>query len=966
MQDDVSQMQRIHDLEQEIVRLRHLLTQAGISYTPPFREEVITPQHALFFYSIFKGRKDVYSKRTPRKDGTAAYYPVCLNFWKENLCPRRIGAKTKCMDCQHRKWQPLRQRILMNHLIGIRDDGGDVIGIYPMMENETCHFLVFDFDSHMDPLSTDWKEDVNTLRSICNRLSVPILVERSRSGAGAHVWMFFSEAIPVKTVRQFGAALLTKGAESVNQKNFRSYDRMIPAQDYLPEGGLGNLIALPLQGSALKQGNSAFVDENWEPYPDQWAILRSVQKIPPSYIEKRIQEWGQCGMLGQLTSLSLSNDESEEKPWEARSAKLQKNDIKGIVHLTYAHMIFVEKSPLSPRAQNALRRLAAFSNPQFYRSQAMGFSTTRIPRIIYCGWDEENYIVLPRGIKEKLLSLLNSSDIPYTEDDIRTQGRYINIQFTGVLYPEQQSAATDMLKHETGILHAATAFGKTAVGAYLVAMRKVNTLVLVHNREIMKNWLEDFQKFLCIDEPLPTYQTSSGRSRVRKSHIGSLHSSHNSITGLIDIAMFSSLGSDGNIAEWVRNYGMVIMDECHHAAAQTAEDVLRNIPAKYVYGLTATPKRDDGMEPKMLMQFGPIRHKFTALQKAVAQNIQHLIYPRFTRLCNPGPEWKINEVYQAIINDETRNKLIIADTLAAVQQGRTPLLLTRYRAHAALLQHMLTPHVPNIILLQGGSGNREREQTRQQLHNVPADEKLVVVAIGKYIGEGFNLPRLDTLMLATPIAWEGNVEQYAGRLHRNYEGKKEVIIYDYVDSNIRVLDNMYHKRLRAYKKIGYSIYSPVAAPSSQADSIFDAENYLPKLEQDIQNAHREIIIACPHVNLFKTNWLCSILLNKHTEGIRTTIITNAIETYPTPRQVIIAHQHARLHAAGVHLNTATTLHHKFAIIDRSIVWYGDANILSKDKADTHLIRLAAPDLATELLAACADTIDSEGQAQLLL
>ncbi|MBR5329865.1 MAG: hypothetical protein IKV13_00080, partial [Akkermansia sp.] len=284
----------------------------------------------------------------------------------------------------------------------------------------------------------------------------------------------------------------------------------------------------------------------------------------------------------------------------------------------------------------------------------------------------------------------------------------------------------------------------------------------------------------------------------------------------------------------------------------------------------------------------------------------------------------------------------------------------------ALLQHMLTPHIPHIILLQGGSGNREREQTRQQLNNVPADEKLAVVAIGKYIGEGFNFPRLDTLMLATPIAWEGNVEQYAGRLHRDYEGKKEVIIYDYVDSNIRVLDNMYHKRLRAYKKIGYSLYSPSATSSSQTDSIFDAETYQPELEQDIQNAHREIIIACPHVNMFKTNWLCTILPGRHTEGIRTTIISNAIETYPAPRQSIIAHQHARLQAAGTHLNTSTTLHHKFAIIDRSIVWYGDANILSKDKTNTHLIRLEAPDIATELLAACSKTIDSERQIQLLL
>lgn len=964
MAGDVTLQQRIRDLEQEVRRLKNLLKQAGISYAELPREERITPQHALFFYSVFKGRKDVFSKRTPRKDGGAAYYPVCLNFWKEGICPRRMGEKTKCMDCPHREWKPLNQRVLMNHLAGIRDDGGDVIGMYPMLADGTCHFLVFDFDSHAAPLSTDWKEDVDALRNICRKLAVPVLAERSRSGAGAHVWLFFSEAIPAKTARRFGAALLTKGAESVNQKDFRSYDRMIPAQDKLPEGGLGNLIALPLQGSALKQGNSAFIDEDWEAFPDQWEVLRNVQKLEPAFIEQRIQEWGQDGVLGTLTSLVLAEDEAE-RPWEKPKPALNSRDISGGIHLAYSDMIYVKKSGLSARVQNTLRRLAAFSNPQFYRTQAMGFSTARVPRIIYCGRDEGNYIALPRGVREELHSILNTARIPFTEEDFRQTGQTISVSFTARLYPEQQVAADAMLKHETGILHAATAFGKTAVGAYLVAERKVNTLVLVHNREIMKNWVEDFQKFLDIDAPLPTYKTRTGRTRSRKSHIGCLYSGHDSTTGFIDVAMFSSLGSEEEVSDIVKSYGMVIMDECHHAAAQTAEEVLRRFTAKYVYGLTATPKRDDGMEPKMLMQLGPIRHRFTARQKAATQNVRHLIYPRFTRLYNPGEEWKINEAYQAVISDTPRNQLIINDTLAAIEDGRTPLLLTKFRAHAAQLQQMLAPHVPHVILLQGGGSTHEREQLRQRLNSIPANEKLAVVAIGRYIGEGFNLPRLDTLMLATPIAWEGNVEQYAGRLHRDYESKKEVIIYDYVDSNIRVLDNMYHKRLRAYRKIGYELYSPCPEPQAHADSIFEADSYLPLLEHDMKNARKEVIISCPELSLSKTNWLRSIISRRIHDGIRATVISKPPDSYAAGRQAAIAHQHAALAAAGIHLNTAAALHHRFAIIDHTIVWYGNAHILSKDKADTCLIRISAPDVASDLLSACVEHQQNEDQLLLL-
>lgn len=942
------------------MRLRSILDDAGISYALPPAEEKITTRHALEFYSLFKGRKDVFSKRTPRKDGSAAYYPVCENFWKEGICPRRDAARIRCMECEFRQWKPLNQRVLMNHLTGIREDGGDVIGMYPMLEDDTCNFLVFDFDSHDAPLAPEWKEEVDALRAICRNLSIPALVERSRSGTGAHIWIFFSEPIPAKTARQFGSSLLTKGAESVDQKSFRTYDRMIPAQDYLPEGGLGNLIALPLQGVALKQGNSAFIDENWDVYPDQWGVLRNARRLSKEWVEKQIQAWGTTGILGQLTTLTLTDNE-QDKPWERKFPTFCRKSITAPLHLTYANMIYVEKQHLPPQAQNTLRRMAAFSNPLFYRAQAMGFSTARIPRIICCARDEESHIALPRGLKDELIHLLKESGSPYYEEDFRQAGRKLKVSFAGKLYPEQQAAADEMLLHETGILHAATAFGKTAVGAYLVAARLVNTLVLVHNREIMKNWIDDFQKFLVIDEELPEYVTKTGRRRKRKSLIGSLHSSHDSTTGLIDVVMFSSLGSGEEISSMVRNYGMVIMDECHHAAAQTAEDVLRQVSAKFVYGLTATPRRDDGMEPKMLMQLGPIRYRFTARQKAASQNVQHYVRPRFTLLDNPGPEWKINEAYQALIHDAPRNRLIIDDTLAAIQENRTPLILTKFRSHAAELRHMLAPHVQHVLLLQGGGNNHEREELRRQLQNIPSDESLAVVAIGKYIGEGFNLPRLDTLMLATPIAWEGNVEQYAGRLHRDYAGKSEVIIYDYVDSNVRVLSGMYHKRLRAYKKIGYSLFPRLNPQVTTTDAIFDTETYATALERDITGAEKEIIISGPNLTTAKVNWITAILHPVRRNGVTTTVISQPAEAYPPHRQSTIRHLHTRLTAAGIHLNCNAPLHHHFVIIDRYLVWYGDVNILGREKADTHLIRMQATDIAAALLTSCSGRHKAESQ-----
>lgn len=670
--DIINLQNEIQRLQMEIERLHRIMDKAGVSYQLTPKEILdanqhinpvkITLENMRLFYALFKGRRDVYAVRYVGKNGRAGYSPKCGNFWKDKICPKRIK-KFKCADCTKQNYLPLGKVAIENHLLGRRADCSDVLGIYVMDENEMCSLLVFDFDNHdEDGLKAEaeganagitWIEEVNAMRAICKACSVEAYFERSRSGKGAHIWIFFAELILASLAREFGAALLTKGAEYVALKSFRYYDRMIPNQDHMPPGGFGNLVALPLQGRALLNGNSAFIDENWQAYPDQWQYLKSIKRIEKKFVENFVKENSEDGCLGILST--TKSDDEVEKPWKKSKILFKAEDVDGTMELTFANQVYVRTDNLKPGIQNQLRRLAAFSNPEFYKNQAMRYSVNGIPRIIYCGSVEPGYIGIPRGKIEQLLKLLKESRIAYNLQDVRQAGRDIKVKFIGKLRETQQAAADKMLMYDNGILNAATAFGKTAVGSFLIAAKQVNTLVLVHNREIMKNWQEDFAKFLEVDEELPEYKTASGRIRKRKSMVGTLYSGHNTLTGIIDIAMVTSLTTKDEVSEIVKNYGMVIMDECHHAGALNAEKVLKEVNAKYVYGLTATLKRDDGLEQKVLMQFGPVRYRYTAKEKAEQQGIDHYVYPRFTRLVNLGEKWKINKAYEEVRNSETRN-----------------------------------------------------------------------------------------------------------------------------------------------------------------------------------------------------------------------------------------------------------------------------------------------------------------------
>ena len=958
----------IFDLESQLQYFKKLLDENGIIYDyeahlRALQSDVgdiifpeLGPEHASLLYSYFKGRQDVYSLRSSKK----GYYTQCNNFWKYGICPKRDGTKIKCQDCSSQDYKELKGRVILQHLQGIKEDCTDVVGLYPLFPDGSCWFLVFDFDNHDESAepSKEWQQEVNALREMCSVLGIDSLVERSRSGKGAHVWIFFSDPIQASKARKFGESLLRKGAESVSLKNFTYYDRMMPMQDFLPEGKLGNLIALPLQGRALRNGNSAFVDESWNTYKDQWKRLRETRRLSEKEVDDLITLW-----CPDDDAMSIFQNDVVEDTAAGHTSLLfgqspastnrdfHAEDADGSVKIILSDGIYVNKKGLKDRMQNAIRRIAAYSNPQFFQTLKLGFSTKDTPRIVYNGYDEGDYIVIPRGCYDELISQLSVAGVRYDVVDKRQKGRKIDIHFNGDLYSEQQIAAEKMLYNDIGVLAAATAFGKTVLGAYLIAEKKVNALVLVHNVEIMNNWIKDLSSFLTINEELPTYTTPKGRVKKRSSLIGTFSSQKDSTTGIIDIAMITSLGREDNINELVRNYGMVIVDECHHAAAVTHENVLRAVTARYVYGMSATINRGDKQDKKMFMQLGPIRHRYTAKERAQKQGIGHYIYPRFTRLVdlNQSEDKNPSDYYRLIMQSELRNMQIVSDVIDCVKRGRTPVVMTKYKEHAQKLYDMLQGVADHVFLLQGGKSLKERAAIREQMAAVRADESLVLVAIGQYVGEGFNYPRLDTMLLAMPISFEGNVEQHAGRLNRDYEGKKDAIIFDYIDQHVPTLKRMYYKRLRAYKKIGYEVCSKVTDKQEVANSIFDSQNYFDVFEKDVVSASKSIVISSPSFSFKKVNWLCAESEHLQLRGVSVVVLTLDPEDYPEDGRDQHKSHIEHLISAGVNVITSHKYRERFAIIDKSLVWYGSMTLLSNEKEDDSLMRISNPAIAEELL-----------------
>jgi superfamily II DNA or RNA helicase len=727
------------------------------------------------FRSLFKGREDVYSVRWDSKNGRSGYTPACENEWLSGVCDK---PRIKCRDCNNRKLLSINDQAIYNHLSGKK-----TIGIYALLADETCWFLAADFDGD------HWQEDASAFACTAKLNGIHASLEISRSGDGAHVWIFFSQPILAAIARRLGSALITLTCDNERLLHLKSYDRLFPNQDTMPKGGFGNLIALPLQKTPRESGCSVFVDELLQPYQDQWGCLAHIQRVDLKSAERVIQSVNMDG--GVLGVKFVSIDEGVEDPWtKPPSRRLDDKPIDGpfpeSLAVVTANMVFIPKEGLPTALMNRLVRLAAFQNPEFYKTQKMRLSTFDIPRVIGCTEDFDKYIALPRGSLDEAVLLMKSLGIHVKIRDERFKGATINVRFLGELRPEQTLAVNEMLRHDTGVLCAPTAFGKTVSAAAIIAERKVSTLILVHRTQLMDQWASRLSSFLDIDEK----------------QIGKLGGGKRKHGGFIDIALMQSLNRKGEIDDRIADYGQIIVDECHHLSAFSFEQILKSAKANYVLGLTATPIRRDGHHPIIFMQCGPIRYRVN--DKHQQRPFDHEVFPKKTGFSLQVETEAIHEIYAYIAQSAERNQLIVQDVKAALASGRSPLVLTERKDHLFLLAEQLKGCTEHIITLYGGMGVKQRRLEMEKLISLPVGATRLIIATGKLIGEGFDDPQLDTLFLTMPISWRGTLQQYAGRLHRLHDGKKVVQIYDYIDENIPVLMRMYDKRMKRYRAMGYS------------------------------------------------------------------------------------------------------------------------------------------------------------------
>src|SRR2546427_2109513 len=755
-------------------------------------------EKVALFRSMFRGREDVYPKLwTNVKTGRKGYAPVCANEWVRDVCEK---PRIKCGECPNQAFLAVEDRVILDHL-----QGRHVVGVYPLLTDETCWFLAADFDK------TSWTDDVAAFMETCRMAGLPAAVERSRSGNGAHVWFFFSAPVAAATARKMGCYIVTETMARRHQLSMASYDRLFPNQDTLPRGGFGNLIALPLQHGPRQAGNTVFLDEHLTPHTDQWRFLAEHPRIKTSAVDDIAREAARRGMVVGVR-LSDTADSDTMAPWnrlpsgqpQARFSTPPPPQVRAVL----SQRLFVAKADLAPTHLNQIKRLAAFQNPEFYKKQSLRLSTALTPRVIACAAELPEHVALPRGCLSELEQLLREHDSALVVDDQRCDGQPLDVTFQGQLTPVQKKAGRALLRDDIGVLVAPPGIGKTVIGTYLIAARSRSTLVLVHRQPLLDQWVAQLSMFL----GLPSKA------------IGQIGAGKHTANGRLDVAMIQSLVRLDRVDDLVATYGHVVVDEWHPAPAVSFERVLSEVKARFLTGLTATPRRRDGLHPIAEMQLGPVRFAVDARSDAARRPFDHRLVVRETMFGTSRKESfdRIQPLYAALATDEHRNRLILADVASALAEGRSPILLTERKDHLEYLADLLRGVARHLVVLRGGMTPTERRAAFVALAAIPKDEPRLALATGRYIGERFDDARLDTLFLAMPVSWKGTLVQYTGRLHRLHPGKTEVRIYDYVDREVPMLVRMFAKRLRGYRAIGYARSStPIGSEELGDEAIAD-------------------------------------------------------------------------------------------------------------------------------------------------
>lgn len=930
------------------------------------------------FQSLFRGRDNVYAHGYQRKDGSIAYVPACSNEWKSSVCPKTDPAKRKspglCSHCPNRNLKPLTEQVLIAHFKGADDRLRDVVGLYVTDENCETSVLVADFDG------AGWQQNVAAYRDAGRQLDLDIAVERSRSGNGGHAWLFFEEPVTAKLARDLGCALITLACSLSKTMRLDAYDRLFPTQDTLVEGGFGNLISLPFQGQAQREGNSVFVDDAFNPYPDQWEFLSRIRKVTEKQAEASVAICRKRagGLLGPLAYTQADKERAgfstpstppsqqagkARPPVRQRKQPLTSQDFPALTVLTESDMVYVPLEGLSAAACNRIRRLAAFANPEFYRAQAMHQSVWRKPRVIDLSEDRSDCIALPRGCKENLLLLFEESGAAYSILEERFAEGHIKAEFAGTLRSAQEDAAQTLLEYDTGILCAPTGFGKTIVAASLIARLGLPTLVLVPRTPLLEQWVEQLSRFLEIQDTRPPQLTPKGNlSKKKRPLVGTIGAGRTAPSGLVDVATFQSLfeksdvPGERQVKSLVQNYGLVICDECHHAAAPQLERVLKAVRAQRVYGLSATPKRADGLDPIVTMLCGPVRHSIDVRAQAAEQGFARHLVTRYVTMHFPDltEDALFTQVLDALCDHTERNRLIAQDVLDALNEGRTPLVVSKRKRHARELARLIEEGGAEVRLLVGEGTSRQRREAIAEALRTSEEQSLSLVATESYLGEGFDMPNLDALFLSTPISWSGNVTQQSGRLHRTSEGKIDVRVYDYVDLNVPMLERMYKKRLKTYVKLGYEPIGGdwqkpggIAESPTKSNSVGDgtsafvtAERFLATFTRDIREARSTIVIAAPFVNATLVTRLEASLLDATRRGIAVTCLVQ--------KDSVAADTLNRLSNCGCRVEPGHSDPSGYAIFDQRTIWYGNLPLLAFPKPDDCSLRLISPEAAHQM------------------
>ncbi|MBZ2199816.1 MAG: DEAD/DEAH box helicase family protein [Lentilactobacillus hilgardii] len=784
----------------------------------------------------FVGRTDVYAHRYYNKKSAKDMYAPVVPF------------KDGRPQTDH--WMPLTDDDLKMHLIGQQ-----FLGFYPMFPDNTTKYLVIDIDGHHE--GDKWQEITNSIRKICQKRNIPTLIELSQSGRGCHVWFFFREPVNAVLARLLGDALL-KATMAVNPNlSFTAFDRLFPSQDIIGEKKIGNLIAGPLQGTRRQEGKSVFVDENFHPLKDQWKALGDVELLTEERIKSLTNE------LNSQSSFYLF-DENEDQT-DLLKEPLRINQVLTIIR---SNGLYIRKSELNQHQLTQLKWLASFRNPKFYEKQRLRLSTFNEPRIINVFDETDQFLVLPRGIEDELAGI-----IPHTKwTDKVTPGRKIHARFNGKLRSDQETALASLISHRSGILAARTGFGKTVIAARIIAELGVSTLILVHDKELADQWIERLNQFLKItDQPFLTEHTPTGRKR-RKKVIGTYFGTKHNRSGIVDVATIQSFKPNQDSREILNQYGLVISDEVHHDAAYTYEQIIKQLHCKYLFGLSATPFRRDGQEPIITMRFGPIRYQTAPIDETTLLKVKRLVIPRFTSLgitnlqiANNG----INQNYEAILNDEDRNQSILEDIKTVLLEERHVLVLTNRIEHLQRLALALEVKRP-VFLLYGQQTERQNRQIVEKINQVMGS--YVVIATGKYAGEGLDIGTIDTLILAMPHSWKGSSEQYLGRMQRNLSQKSEIRVYDYVDMFVPMLAKMYRKRQKTYEYLHYQTVNDNR--SQQAGIKFFNGHYQNNVLESVHDAKKILICA---------NRLSDFLMKKVLEAVNNQsqiqILTNEMTSY---------------------------------------------------------------------------------------